>query len=321
MQLAGVWWQSAWAFIFSPLDRSLQYTLKACIIVLTKSFSSVTGVTFLLLLFFFSLEWSDTLTFHPKNVEGTFWWTWFSFIISLNPSHQVDSMDNFTTSNTPSREDDQKSHLKSRSRSPSMASDMEPIEVRQLHIHSALSYRDSSCSYQRPRDHSDIFHDDLQAWLVCSVTLCVEFKCVDMLVIPTQCGKVFRSRWRHCLTGLPLPVVTNTIIEKCKIQRLNISMKRLSQRDILQNICLVWIRFRSRCSAWCPIRILLLNPIFLSTHSNYKNKCDFQCEWYADTHTDEAWRWVTHTNPTAPPPVIWHSRKYAPVWLFNDIHQ
>ncbi len=48
---------------------------------------------------------------------------------SLSP--QVDSMDNFTPSNTPSREDDPKSHLKSRSRSPSMASDMEPIEVRQ----------------------------------------------------------------------------------------------------------------------------------------------------------------------------------------------
>lgn len=43
----------------------------------------------------------------------------------------MDSMDNFTPSNTPSREDDPKFHLKSRSRSPSMASDMEPIEVRQ----------------------------------------------------------------------------------------------------------------------------------------------------------------------------------------------
>ncbi|XP_040919794.1 serine/threonine-protein kinase MRCK alpha isoform X1 [Toxotes jaculatrix] len=42
---------------------------------------------------------------------------------------RVDSMDNFTPSNTPSREDDAKSHLKSRSRSPSMASDMEPIEL------------------------------------------------------------------------------------------------------------------------------------------------------------------------------------------------
>ncbi|XP_056260881.1 serine/threonine-protein kinase MRCK alpha isoform X1 [Seriola aureovittata] len=42
---------------------------------------------------------------------------------------RVDSMDNFTPSNTPSREDDPKAHLKSRSRSPSMASDMEPIEL------------------------------------------------------------------------------------------------------------------------------------------------------------------------------------------------
>ncbi|XP_075872973.1 serine/threonine-protein kinase MRCK alpha isoform X4 [Nelusetta ayraudi] len=42
---------------------------------------------------------------------------------------RVDSMDNFTPSNTPSREDDPKSHLKNRSRSPSMASDMEPIEL------------------------------------------------------------------------------------------------------------------------------------------------------------------------------------------------
>ncbi|KAM4633598.1 LOW QUALITY PROTEIN: serine/threonine-protein kinase MRCK alpha [Polymixia lowei] len=42
---------------------------------------------------------------------------------------RVDSMDNFTPSNTPSREEDSRSHLKSRSRSPSMASDMEPIEL------------------------------------------------------------------------------------------------------------------------------------------------------------------------------------------------
>ncbi|XP_028996108.1 serine/threonine-protein kinase MRCK alpha isoform X3 [Betta splendens] len=42
---------------------------------------------------------------------------------------RVDSVDNFTPSVTPSREDDPKSHLKSRSRSPSMASDMEPIEL------------------------------------------------------------------------------------------------------------------------------------------------------------------------------------------------
>ncbi|XP_061610756.1 serine/threonine-protein kinase MRCK alpha isoform X2 [Phyllopteryx taeniolatus] len=58
-----------------------------------------------------------------------------SFLAFLNAptstldQFDVDSMDNFTSSNTPSREDDQKSHLKTRSRSPSMASDMEPIEL------------------------------------------------------------------------------------------------------------------------------------------------------------------------------------------------
>ncbi|XP_061667404.1 serine/threonine-protein kinase MRCK alpha isoform X2 [Syngnathoides biaculeatus] len=56
-----------------------------------------------------------------------------SFLAFLNAptstldQFDVDSMDNFTSSNTTSREDDQKSHLKTRSRSPSMASDMEPI--------------------------------------------------------------------------------------------------------------------------------------------------------------------------------------------------
>ncbi|XP_014857381.1 PREDICTED: serine/threonine-protein kinase MRCK alpha isoform X7 [Poecilia mexicana] len=50
---------------------------------------------------------------------------------SVGPTkgRRVDSMDNFTPSSTPSREDDPKSHLKSHSRSPSMASDMEPIEL------------------------------------------------------------------------------------------------------------------------------------------------------------------------------------------------
>ncbi|KAM6965746.1 serine/threonine-protein kinase MRCK alpha isoform 3-T3 [Aplochiton taeniatus] len=42
---------------------------------------------------------------------------------------RLDSVDNFTPSNTPSRDEDSKSHLKSRSRSPSMASDVEPIEL------------------------------------------------------------------------------------------------------------------------------------------------------------------------------------------------
>uniref|UniRef100_A0A3Q2DT09 non-specific serine/threonine protein kinase n=1 Tax=Cyprinodon variegatus TaxID=28743 RepID=A0A3Q2DT09_CYPVA len=58
-----------------------------------------------------------------------------SFLAFLNAptsaldQFDVDSIDNFTPSNTPSREDDPKSLLKSHSRSPSMASDMEPIEL------------------------------------------------------------------------------------------------------------------------------------------------------------------------------------------------
>lgn len=58
-----------------------------------------------------------------------------SFLAFLNAptsaldQFDVDSMDNFTPSNTPSREDDPKALLKSRSRSPSMASDLEPIEL------------------------------------------------------------------------------------------------------------------------------------------------------------------------------------------------
>uniref|UniRef100_A0A1A8JW50 non-specific serine/threonine protein kinase n=3 Tax=Nothobranchius TaxID=28779 RepID=A0A1A8JW50_NOTKU len=41
----------------------------------------------------------------------------------------MDTMNNYTPSSTPSKDDDSKSHLKSQSRSPSMASDMEPIEL------------------------------------------------------------------------------------------------------------------------------------------------------------------------------------------------
>jgi hypothetical protein len=51
------------------------------------------------------------------------------FLFLPHPFFQVDSVDNFTPSNTPSRGEDSKSQLKSRSRSPSMASDVEPIEV------------------------------------------------------------------------------------------------------------------------------------------------------------------------------------------------
>ncbi|KAG9268669.1 serine/threonine-protein kinase MRCK alpha isoform X1 [Astyanax mexicanus] len=42
---------------------------------------------------------------------------------------RIDSIDNFSLSNTPSRDEDRKSQLMSRSRSPSNTSDMEPLEV------------------------------------------------------------------------------------------------------------------------------------------------------------------------------------------------
>ncbi|XP_061742112.1 serine/threonine-protein kinase MRCK alpha isoform X2 [Nerophis ophidion] len=48
---------------------------------------------------------------------------------SASKGRRVESMDNFTLSNTPSREDEPKSRLKTRSRSPSTASDMEPTEL------------------------------------------------------------------------------------------------------------------------------------------------------------------------------------------------
>uniref|UniRef100_A0A8C3GQS3 CDC42 binding protein kinase alpha n=1 Tax=Cairina moschata TaxID=8855 RepID=A0A8C3GQS3_CAIMO len=46
-----------------------------------------------------------------------------------NRGRCIDSVENFTLSNTPSRDEDTKSHLHSRSRSPSTASETEPIEV------------------------------------------------------------------------------------------------------------------------------------------------------------------------------------------------
>ncbi|XP_069464779.1 serine/threonine-protein kinase MRCK alpha isoform X1 [Ambystoma mexicanum] len=46
-----------------------------------------------------------------------------------NKGRRVDSVDNFTMSNTPSRDEDVKSHLHSRSRSPSTTSDIEPLEI------------------------------------------------------------------------------------------------------------------------------------------------------------------------------------------------
>uniref|UniRef100_A0A8D0FXZ9 CDC42 binding protein kinase alpha n=1 Tax=Strix occidentalis caurina TaxID=311401 RepID=A0A8D0FXZ9_STROC len=58
-----------------------------------------------------------------------------SFLAFLNAptsaldQFEIDSVENFTLSNTPSRDEDSKSHLHSRSRSPSTASEIEPIEV------------------------------------------------------------------------------------------------------------------------------------------------------------------------------------------------
>ncbi|XP_053917318.1 serine/threonine-protein kinase MRCK alpha isoform X8 [Cuculus canorus] len=49
--------------------------------------------------------------------------------IPANKGRRIDSVENFTLSNTPSRDEDSKSHLHSRSRSPSTASEIEPIEV------------------------------------------------------------------------------------------------------------------------------------------------------------------------------------------------
>ncbi|PKU35867.1 serine threonine-protein kinase mrck alpha [Limosa lapponica baueri] len=57
-----------------------------------------------------------------------------SFLAFLNAptsaldQFEIDSVENFTLSNTPSRDEDSKSHLHSRSRSPSTASEIEPIE-------------------------------------------------------------------------------------------------------------------------------------------------------------------------------------------------
>nr|XP_015199811.1 PREDICTED: serine/threonine-protein kinase MRCK alpha [Lepisosteus oculatus] len=49
--------------------------------------------------------------------------------IPASKGRRIDSIENFNVSNTPSRDDEPKSHLHSRSRSPSTASDMESIEM------------------------------------------------------------------------------------------------------------------------------------------------------------------------------------------------
>ncbi|XP_058025794.1 serine/threonine-protein kinase MRCK alpha isoform X1 [Ahaetulla prasina] len=81
---------------------------------------------------------------------------------SCIPAHKgrrIDSVENFTLSNTPSRDEDIKYHLHSRSRSPSTASDIEPIEVsdhplRPVHTPTMRSpYSGSGLSVPKPKAH------------------------------------------------------------------------------------------------------------------------------------------------------------------------
>ncbi|XP_056672014.1 serine/threonine-protein kinase MRCK alpha isoform X11 [Monodelphis domestica] len=71
----------------------------------------------------------------------------------------IDSVENFTLSNPPSRDEEVKSHLQSRSRSPSTASDIEPIEItdhppRSAHTPTMRSaYIGSGISAPKPKAH------------------------------------------------------------------------------------------------------------------------------------------------------------------------
>ncbi|KAM9383162.1 serine/threonine-protein kinase MRCK alpha isoform 2-T2 [Phaethornis superciliosus] len=88
-----------------------------------------------------------------------------SFLAFLNAptsaldQFEIDSVENFTLSNTPPRDEDIKSHLRSRSRSPSTASEIEPIEVtdhppRSIHIPSMrTAYIGSGLSAPKPKAH------------------------------------------------------------------------------------------------------------------------------------------------------------------------
>uniref|UniRef100_A0A8C3HCW2 Serine/threonine-protein kinase MRCK alpha n=3 Tax=Emydidae TaxID=8476 RepID=A0A8C3HCW2_CHRPI len=88
-----------------------------------------------------------------------------SFLAFLNAptsaldQFEIDSVENFTLSNTPSRDEDIKSHLHSRSRSPSTASDIEPIEVtdhppRSVHTPAMrTAYIGSGLSAPKPKAH------------------------------------------------------------------------------------------------------------------------------------------------------------------------
>ncbi|XP_015269229.1 PREDICTED: serine/threonine-protein kinase MRCK alpha [Gekko japonicus] len=88
-----------------------------------------------------------------------------SFLAFLNAptsaldQFEIDSVENFTLSNMPSRDEDIKCHLHSRSRSPSTASDIEPIEVsdhpvRPVHTPTTRSpYIGSGLSVPKPKAH------------------------------------------------------------------------------------------------------------------------------------------------------------------------
>ncbi|XP_066474779.1 serine/threonine-protein kinase MRCK alpha isoform X3 [Tiliqua scincoides] len=88
-----------------------------------------------------------------------------SFLAFLNAptsaldQFEIDSVENFTLSNTPSRDEDIKCHLHSRSRSPSTASDIEPIEVsdhpsRPVHTPTMRSpYIGSGLTMPKPKAH------------------------------------------------------------------------------------------------------------------------------------------------------------------------
>ncbi|XP_032539781.1 serine/threonine-protein kinase MRCK alpha isoform X6 [Chiroxiphia lanceolata] len=79
--------------------------------------------------------------------------------IPANKGRRIDSVENFTLSNTPSRDEDSKSHLHSRSRSPSTASEIEPIEVtdhppRSMHTPTMrTAYIGSGLSTPKPKAH------------------------------------------------------------------------------------------------------------------------------------------------------------------------
>ncbi|XP_029821046.1 serine/threonine-protein kinase MRCK alpha isoform X6 [Manacus vitellinus] len=79
--------------------------------------------------------------------------------IPANKGRRIDSVENFTLSNTPSRDEDSKSHLHSRSRSPSTTSEIEPIEVtdhppRSMHTPTMrTTYIGSGLSAPKPKAH------------------------------------------------------------------------------------------------------------------------------------------------------------------------